>query len=253
MVPSVDRAARLLELFESGSESFGITDFSRALGISKSSAFGIVRTLASHGLLCREVHVPRYQLGPTLVRLGRLAQGERSLEAIAQPELATMALDLEATALLMRFEDHRPRILARAESHRPLGVGAGIGQRLPFGAGACAKAYLAELAGDSVIELLSNRGLTRFTPATITDPDSLLASFNQIRFRGFATDDGEYLVGVRAVASMLSHQDQHRYCICLVGHQASNEHWLRWGPRCRLAAQSLDRALGAGHGHVEEA
>ena len=48
--------------------------------------------------------------------------------------------------------------------------------------------------------LLERDGMPAYTPATITDPDLLIAHLEVIRKQGYAVDEGEQEIGVRCFA-----------------------------------------------------
>lgn len=65
---------------------------------------------------------------------------------------------------------------------------------------AVGKVLLAELPDAEVRAIVGRTGMPALTPATITDPDELVAHLEVIRRQGFATDEGEQEIGVRCIA-----------------------------------------------------
>ncbi|WP_454860878.1 IclR family transcriptional regulator [Promicromonospora soli] len=74
-----------------------------------------------------------------------------------------------------------------------------VGQRTPLHATSTGKVLLAH-APDDVQERIITGPHERFTPATITDPDTLRAELATIRERGWAAANEEWQVGTNAVA-----------------------------------------------------
>ncbi|KPI05523.1 transcriptional regulator, IclR family [Actinobacteria bacterium OK074] len=70
-IQSLSRAAAVLRLLATGRRQFGLTDTATSLGLSKATAYGILRTLEDEGLVERHPVSGKYQLGPELLRLGR--------------------------------------------------------------------------------------------------------------------------------------------------------------------------------------
>ena len=60
------------------------------------------------------------------------------------------------------------------------------------------KAYLAALPGDEVDAVL-NVGMTRHTPATVTEARILKDQLDEVRSKGYATNRGEFTGGIYAV------------------------------------------------------
>jgi IclR family transcriptional regulator, KDG regulon repressor len=89
-----------------------------------------------------------------------------------------------------------------------------------------------------LIERIINAGLERRTPRTMIDPAALREELAKVRARGYATDDEEYELGVRGIASPI--RDDSGNSVAAVGVN---------GPAQRLTKNRL-RALA---GHVNAA
>src|SRR3981081_702696 len=93
LVPAVDRAARLLEILESGGRPMTISELARQLRINKGTMRDLPETLRAHGLLERDEARKEYRLGPRLARLGMAALGQLDLAGVARPYLGELALE----------------------------------------------------------------------------------------------------------------------------------------------------------------
>ncbi|HXH97151.1 MAG TPA: IclR family transcriptional regulator C-terminal domain-containing protein, partial [Gaiellaceae bacterium] len=90
-----------------------------------------------------------------------------------------------------------------------LKVVAPLGHRLPPFAGSVAKALLAALPEEPEAEaIVRARPLPVFTPHSIVDADAYLDELARARRRGYAVENEEYLVGVRAVSAPVRGQDR---------------------------------------------
>jgi IclR family acetate operon transcriptional repressor len=78
-------------------------------------------------------------------------------------------------------------------------VSATVGRRIRLAAGACGKVFLSALSDIERSRYLGD--LTHPTARTITDPSLYSSQLEDVRRLGYATDDEEYLAGVRAVSS----------------------------------------------------
>jgi DNA-binding IclR family transcriptional regulator len=74
---------------------------------------------------------------------------------------------------------------------------------------------------EQALKILKSKGLPRFTQNSITDPESYYEELKQVRKNGYAVDDEEYILGVRAVASALKGLGQLKSAIWVVGFKAS--------------------------------
>ncbi|MEO3749588.1 IclR family transcriptional regulator [Streptomyces sp. B6B3] len=200
-VQSVDRAGLLLGLLaEADASGRGLADLAAQLGVARSTAHAMLRTLEVHGLVA-EVSGPRFVLGTGLIRLGDIAAKQLPLADQARPALAALAQETGLTTRLAVADQGFPVFVARVDGpgfvrfHTPLG-----GREAP-NASAAGKVILADLTEERVRELVEEVGLPARTPRTITDVEVLLAELDRVRARGYAVDDEEDLDGVFCVAA----------------------------------------------------
>src|SRR5579875_1383239 len=195
-VPAVARAIRLLQALGDGRPEATLTELARRVGIHKSTAYGILATLAAEGIVERDPATRRYRLGRSLAALARAAGGP-DIRVLARPHLARLRR-LSGEPVAVHEPDGRGRvILASDESPHQLRVSAPPGHRLPPFAGAVGKVVWAFAPPRPGLP----RQLPAYTPRTITDPDAYRRELEDVRRRGIAFDDREYLPGVRAVSA----------------------------------------------------
>ncbi len=196
-VPAVARAAAILRALGDGQGEASLTDLARLLRIHKSTAHGILATLAANGLVERDSSTRRYRLGRTLAALGRAAADREDLGELARPHLVRLArLSRETVALHLRAGGGSV-IVASEESPHQLKVTAPSGHRLPPFAGAVAK-VLQAFVDHPALRLPAR--LPAYTPQAITDPSRYRQELDRVRREGVAYDDAEYLPGVRAIS-----------------------------------------------------
>ena len=197
-VPAVTRAAAILHALGNGQKDASLTDLARGLGIHKSTAHGILATLAAHDLVSRDRETRRYRLGPALVALGRAAGDRHNLATLARPYLRHLCRLSGETVTLHLRDGEGSVILVSEESPHQLKVTAPPGHRMPPSAGAVAK-VLQAFAGPSLRRLPAS--LPAYTSRTITDSVRYRQELDRVRRAGVAYDDMEYLPGVRAISA----------------------------------------------------
>jgi DNA-binding IclR family transcriptional regulator len=195
--PAVERAAGILLALGDGQSGATLTELARHLRIHKSTAHGILGTLARYRFVRRDPVTRRYRLGPGLAALGQTALGP-DLGALARPHLVRLQQASGETVTLHVRDGTGSVILSSEESPHELKVIAPPGHRLPPFAGAVAKVLLA--FGPQLPPRLPAQ-LPAFTPRTITNPARYLDELQRVRRTGAAYDDEEYLPGVRAVSA----------------------------------------------------
>jgi DNA-binding IclR family transcriptional regulator len=229
-----------------GGRDASLTDLARGLGLHKSTAYGILATLAAHGLVLRDRASRRYRLGPALVALGRLAGDRQNFGTLARPFLKRLCRLSGETVTFHLRDGEGSVILASEESPHQLKVTAPPGHRLPPFAGAVAK-VLQAFGGSPVHRLAAS--LPGYTPRSITDPIRYRQELERVRRSGVAYDDMEYLPGVRAASAPVRQGTEGgdavgALSIVGVAARVSPERLRHLARPLRAAARTLSRALG---------
>ncbi len=202
-VPSLIKAFRMLEIISESGVDMSISELSRRLGLSKGTVFAITSTLQQLGVLVRDPVTKRFSLGYTLLELGRRAFVRKDLREIARKPMEDLVEEIQETVFLGVLNGDHVTILDVVEPKGELKITAPSGTRLPLLAGATGKVFLATMEMERAREVINSLGLTAYTPNSITDVDRYIEEIEEVREKGFATDDEEYIRGVRAVACPL--------------------------------------------------
>lgn len=174
---TLHRGVRVLEALAEAGRPLSITELAAAVGVHRSIAYRMVRTLEDHRLVARDGDG---RLTPG-VGLAVLARSVRStLQTAALPELSDLANDLRMTAFLVVADEGEAVTLESVEPrHSDVHVSYRPGVRHPLDRGAPG---LALLAGGP-----PRPGERR--------------EVTEARARGWVTTHSEVLTGMRAVAS----------------------------------------------------
>lgn len=192
---AIERAIAILTCFD-GSSDLGVSELAEQVGITVSTAHRIVRALVAGGLLDQDPDTERYHLGLTTAVLGQLALDRLGLSRAA-PAVEALAADTgEAVNLGVRVADDVLVVLHVPSTH-PLRFEQRTGTRVPLHASAMGKALLA--FGEQP-PALDGYDYHRYTSSSITSAGRLSAALEGVRERGYAVNDEERNVGVRAVA-----------------------------------------------------
>lgn len=193
------RGIRMLEVLAAADGPVSITELSTALGVHRSIAYRILRTLEDFRLVSRG---PRgVQLGPGLAELARGVA--RNLQAAALPHLTAVANDLGVTAYLSTLDGRDCVALVSVEPrHQRATIAYKPGARHPLTSGADGVAIQMQIEENKLRELLTDE------PA-----QSRLA---QARACGYATSHSEVVRGMSAVAAPLNVPGQSPSAIAVV-------------------------------------
>jgi DNA-binding IclR family transcriptional regulator len=247
----VERAFRLLDYLADAEDGQTLTELARALGMSKGSLHGLLKTLESSGIV-EQVEDRRYALGPRLYDLAQRYTQRAGLRRFALPAMRRLASSIGETILLGRVERDGVRIVERieAQSHSlGLRISAERGTRVHLLAGATGRVILASWPRERREQVLLERPLPRFTAHSITDPEAYLVAVDEAARTGIGVDHEEYLTGVNAVAAPIyGPGDGLVALLWTVGFSGrfSGEALQRAVEELRAEAAAISRALGAG-------
>ena len=88
-------------------------------------------------------------------------------------------------------------------------------------AGAVGKVFLASMETEQSSKLIETKGLPRYTENSIVDKEMYYRELQRVKEQGYAVDNEEYILGVRAVAAPIMGLGQLRSAIWMVGFKAS--------------------------------
>lgn len=196
---SVERVAALLNHFSPERLTLDLPAASRALGAPRSTAYRLLRSLESSGLLVFDETRRTYRLSMGLARLGQVALAGVDLQAVCRPYLRRLVEETGESSFLLIVEGGAAVVIDTQESESPLKLTRPVGMPWPLHAGASNKVLLAHLPPDAQVAYL--RGpLARMSPRTITDPKRLVLELAKIRRQGYGVSTGELTPGVVGVA-----------------------------------------------------
>jgi DNA-binding IclR family transcriptional regulator len=199
-VGAVVNALRILRCLSGSSKPLGVAAVTRATGISASTAFGILRTLARLHYVSFNESDKTYRLGLAMAEMAAGLLGTSHAELI-RPELERLALNYETLILLWRItEDNRLVLIDRAHSQTAVRVEIKLGYRMPQLAGAIGRCVAAILDVPSS-ELRRRFAIPRWqTPLSFDDFEKQVC---EARHRGWALDDGYLFRGLTSVAALV--------------------------------------------------
>ena len=161
-------------------------------------------SLEKHRLVDRDSRTGRYRLGMRLFQLGTLAVAHINIRHLAHPFLQNLMYNSDETVHLCMLDNGEMLYLDKVEPNRSVRMSSTIGRRNPAHCTAVGKAILACLPESEVDAIISQHGMRRFTPKTLTTPVDLKAELKLIRERGYAFDNEENEDGVRCVAAVVT-------------------------------------------------
>jgi DNA-binding IclR family transcriptional regulator len=169
----------------------------------------------------RDPRTKRYKLGFTLLEIGRSAYSQIDLEISARPIMEDLMEKTQTSVFLGILNWDHVTVLDIVESRQDLKITAPVGTTMPLFAGAVGKVFLASMDAEQAAKIVKSKGLPQFTENSIVDSELYYQELKRVRQKGYAVDDEEYILGVRAVASPIKGLGQLKSAIWVVGFKAS--------------------------------
>jgi DNA-binding IclR family transcriptional regulator len=201
--PAVKKAFKILHAITDSSAGLGVSDLSAMLNIGKSTVLGITSTLEEMGALLRDPVHKKYSVGYTLLELCRKAYAKIELKDVARKPMESLMEKVGETVFLGVLNDDHVTIVDVVESRNEMKITSPPGTRLRLLAPATGKIMLAQMEEKKAREMVNHMGLTRYTPRSKTDPKQFMKEVSETREKGYAIDDEEYILGVRAIATAI--------------------------------------------------
>jgi IclR family transcriptional regulator, KDG regulon repressor len=203
--PIVSKAMKIVEMITESSENPGISEIAGKLELAKSTTHGILAALEESGWVLRDPVTRKYTCGYALQHLSETAQVRLSIVNQARPFLEDLGRQLGEVVFLGISTGHRIMILDQVESSRDLKLTARPGTTIPIFAGSVGKIFLAHKDRNSVMRLIKETSLPRFTSRSITDPHEYMRQLDAAREASVLVDCGEYMSNVWAASVPIFH------------------------------------------------
>jgi DNA-binding IclR family transcriptional regulator len=247
--PSVKKAFQIPQMIADSPSGLGVSELSKRLNMGKSTVHGITMGLEALGVLVRDPIQKKYNLGYTLLELSRRAYARIEVRDIARGPMERLMERVGETVFLGIMSGDHVTILDVVDSHNEMKITSPPGTRLPLLAGATGKVFLAQFEEEKAKEIIQKIGLARFTPKSIFDPKKFLREVEEMKKRGYAIDDEEYMLGVRAIAAPVQTASPPLAAIWVVGFTSSlDDQKVRTVIReLQKTTQEINQSLGATH------
>jgi DNA-binding IclR family transcriptional regulator len=248
ILSTLDKGLHVLgALSEDGASSMNLTSLSRSLGMHRTTLFRILGTLQARGYVARDPDSDGYRLGVRVLSLASAVLADLDIRKAGHQPLQQFREQTGELVFLTVLDGHEVVTIERLDGRHAVTLQSQIGARRPASCTAAGKAivsFLPVLQASAIVE----GDIASHTPNTITDRDLLREQHEEIRRRGFAWDDEEYLPGVRCVAAPIFAME--RTVIGAVSLAAPTmrtplERLWELGPCARATAREISRQLGA--------
>jgi DNA-binding IclR family transcriptional regulator len=200
-IESVDRALTVILAFEE-TDTLTISEIGRLLGVSRSTAYRLLNVLEHRGFVRQDPRTKAFSAGTTLLRVGLAAARRSDIRGVLRPLLQQVVAEAGETAHLVVLDGSDAFYMDCVESSQMVRATSRVGTSLPAHVAAAGKVLLAALPEQRLDELLPG-SLPAVTRRSKTSAASVRRELKQVAARGWALNDGESEVGLRAVAALV--------------------------------------------------
>lgn len=196
----LNRSLDIIEQLATSERGLTITELSHRTGLPKSTIHRILATYADRYYIGKDSNTNIYYLGHKFVEIASIYLNKIILKTEAAPIMHRVASIFNAICYLGIMENNEVMYLSRVEPLNSLRLYTQIGKREPLHCTALGKILLAALPKAEFQQVVNSLKLVAYTNKTITNPERLVEEIEQVRIKGYATDDGEHMEGNMCLA-----------------------------------------------------
>ncbi len=207
LIQSIKRASDILELFLSEKKPIGITDFSRRLGLAKTTVSSIVGTLDTLGFLEKDHLTGRYRLGPQIFQLGMKCATGMDVVTLGRAWLERLCFQFMEPVNVGVLVGEKVTIIMRTEPENRYMVFPEAGSVIPAHSTCIGKMLYAHMENSKRDEILKDYPFDVFTPNTIRTKKAFLEELEQVKKDGISYDRQESINGLAGIGGPIFNHD----------------------------------------------
>jgi IclR family transcriptional regulator, KDG regulon repressor len=200
------KALLILDTFNMRQTVWGVRELSRELDINPATIYRILSTLTNAGYLEQDHDTQRYSLGPKVLRLGNLYLQQNPLPETARKVFETFADRFQYNFYLGTLVNFQLVYLAVFDGRGPIKIVVETGGVISLHSTALGKVLLAYQSDEFIRQFMETVPLTRHTPRSIDNKETLWEQIHQIREQKYAINDGEHYDEVGAIGVPIHHK-----------------------------------------------
>jgi IclR family transcriptional regulator, KDG regulon repressor len=209
IIQSVERALRILDLFDEHATELKITEISERMGLNKSTVHSLLKTLQTHGYIRQNSENGKYELGMKLFERGNYVIHSLDIRHLAKKYLLDLSVKTGQTTHLVILDGKEGVYVDKVEGSMATIRYSRIGRRIPLHCSAVGKVLIAFRKQAELQKILSEYVYTKQTEYTISNEADFLRELEKVRQQEYAIDNQENEPGVRCIAVPIrNHENQ---------------------------------------------
>ncbi|MEH7377804.1 IclR family transcriptional regulator [Neobacillus drentensis] len=200
IIQSVERALKILDLFDEHKSELRITEISEKMGLHKSTVHSLLKTLQEYSYIDQNPEDGKYRLGLKLAERGNLVISNMDIRKTAKKYLLDLSAKTGQTVHMGILDGREGVYIDKVEGDQSIIRYSRIGRRLPLHSTAIGKVLLAYQPPNEMELLLKNYNYQYQTANTIINEAVFRKEIEKVKQQGYAVDEQENEQGVRCAA-----------------------------------------------------
>ncbi|MDO4296425.1 MAG: IclR family transcriptional regulator [bacterium] len=243
---TVLRTVEILALASESVDGVTLDEICDRLKIPKTSAYDIVTTLSSTGMLRMEKGSrQRYRVGLHAYQIGVTYTNHMNLKDTLEPVMKKLAAETQKTVFFGVLSEDEIVYVSKVEPENPIITTATVGSRNPVYCTSLGKAILAEESEKVKQEVFRHLRFEQRTARTIASCEELQKELQRVKERGYAFDDREVEEHMKCVgAAVFEKEGKIAGALSISGLYRPDEDYDALGKLVRQRARELSVLLG---------
>jgi len=200
IIQSVERALKIMDLFDEHTTELKITEISERMDLHKSTVHSLLKTLQEYSYISQNPENGKYRLGLKLAERGNFVISSMDISKVARKYLLELSEKTGQTVHLGILDGRAGVYIDKVEGKQSIIRYSRIGRRLPLHSTSIGKVLLAFQDSDEIQRLLKDFHYQQQTTRTITNEAVFRKELEKIQQQSYAVDDQENEQGVRCAA-----------------------------------------------------
>lgn len=200
-IVSVKRALQVLLFLAAQNKQVGITELSDSFNLSKIAIFRIISTLVESDFVIQDPNTSLYELGPSVLKLTERFQIGNTLIRIAKPYLEELASLTKEDVNIGIIHNGKVLVLSSVQGRPQSRFTLNLGPIAEFHSSSLGKALLSDKPLQTIISLVGENQLQRFSKNTKTTLREFLEELDSVKNSGISIDDEETEEGLMCIGA----------------------------------------------------
>lgn len=196
IIQSVERALKIMDLFDERERELTITEISKRMNLHKSTIHSLLKTLQEQRYISQNEENGKYRLGMKLFERGNMVLSHFDLRNVARKYLEKLSARTNLTVHLVILDGQEGVYIDKVEGSGVTVLYSRIGRRVPIHTSAVGKALISTKTNSELDQFLENYEYTKLTANSIGSKEELLEEIQKVRLSGYSMDNEENEPGI---------------------------------------------------------